>query len=175
MTAFFDELVRRVRTLPGVQASAAATQFPPMVTFSSRVRVQGSQAASEGELPSANFTLTTPGLFDALGLRVRAGRALDERDRAGAPRVAVVNEAFVRRHLRTAFAARGSCCARRRQRRRNGPRSSASPPTFGAAASRAAGAEIYLPVGAAQRRLEPAVPHRPHGRRSACDAVGGAR
>jgi putative ABC transport system permease protein len=97
--AFFDELVRRVRALPGVEASAAATQFPPMVTFTSRVRVQGSEAASAGELPSATFTLTTPGLFDALGLRLRAGRVLDERDRAATPRVAVVNEAFVRRRL----------------------------------------------------------------------------
>lgn len=97
--AFFDDLVRRVRTLPGVESSAAATQFPPMVTFSSRVRVEGAPAATAGELPSTAFTLTTPGLFDVLGLRARSGRVLNERDGPGSPRVAVVNESFARRHL----------------------------------------------------------------------------
>lgn len=99
VTAFFDELVRRVRALPGVEASAAATQFPPMVTFTSRIRVDSGASARDGELPSSTFTLTTPGLFRTLGLRLRAGRALDERDRSGSPRVAVVNEAFVRRYM----------------------------------------------------------------------------
>jgi putative ABC transport system permease protein len=97
--AFFDDLVRRVRALPGVESSAAATQFPPMVTFSSRVRVEGAPSTSAGELQSTNFTLTTPGLFDVLGIRVRTGRVLDERDGPAAPRVAVVNESFARRHL----------------------------------------------------------------------------
>jgi putative ABC transport system permease protein len=99
INAFFDELVRRVGALPGVRASAAATQFPPLVNFSTRIRVEGAAAVGDGELPSANFTLTTPGLFTALGIRLRDGRLLDARDFDKAPRVAAVNEAFVRRHL----------------------------------------------------------------------------
>lgn len=97
--AFFDDLVRRVRALPGVEASAAATQFPPLVTFTSRVRLEGAPSVGDGELPSSTFTLATPGFFEALGLRLRAGRLFGDHDGAAAPRVAVVNEAFVRRHL----------------------------------------------------------------------------
>jgi putative ABC transport system permease protein len=42
--------------------------------------------------------VVTPGYFEAVGMRLRAGRSLTERDRNGAPRVAVVNEAFMRRY-----------------------------------------------------------------------------
>ena len=41
--------------------------------------------------------LVTPGWFDTLGTRLIAGRDVDARDRFGAPRVAVVNEAFARK------------------------------------------------------------------------------
>jgi putative ABC transport system permease protein len=37
------------------------------------------------------------GFFKAMGVRVIKGRAIDDRDRAGAPRVAVINETFARR------------------------------------------------------------------------------
>jgi putative ABC transport system permease protein len=97
--AFFDDLVARVRALPGVSASAAASQFPPQINFSSRLRVEGAGGEGEGELPSANFTLVTAGFFDTLGVRLRTGRLLEERDRRGAPPVVVVNEAFMRRYL----------------------------------------------------------------------------
>jgi putative ABC transport system permease protein len=97
--AFFDDLVRRVRALPGVDATAAASQFPPLVNFTTRIRVEGAESVGDGELPTATFSLTTPGLFDTLGIRLRSGRLLEERDLGTAPRVAVVNEAFVRRHL----------------------------------------------------------------------------
>jgi putative ABC transport system permease protein len=97
--AFFDALVARVGALPGVESSAAASQFPPRVVFSTRVRVEGAPSTGEGALPTAGFTHVTPGFFDVLGIPLRVGRAIDARDRPGTPRVAVVNEAFVRRYL----------------------------------------------------------------------------
>jgi predicted permease len=41
----------------------------------------------------------TPGFFAAYGTSQRAGRDFDERDRAGAANVVIVNEAFVRQYL----------------------------------------------------------------------------
>jgi predicted permease len=41
----------------------------------------------------------TPGFFDTYGQRLVAGRAFTDRDRDGASRVAIVNEAFARRFL----------------------------------------------------------------------------
>jgi putative ABC transport system permease protein len=43
--------------------------------------------------------VVTPDYFGALGVRVRAGRALRDTDTAGAPTVVVVNRSFVRKYL----------------------------------------------------------------------------
>lgn len=40
----------------------------------------------------------TPDYFDALGIAVRRGRAITDTDARSAPAIAVVNEAFARRH-----------------------------------------------------------------------------
>jgi putative ABC transport system permease protein len=50
------------------------------------------------ERVGTGFKIVTPGYFQALGLRVIAGRLLDDRDRAGTLPVVVVNESFVRRY-----------------------------------------------------------------------------
>jgi putative ABC transport system permease protein len=50
------------------------------------------------EIVGTGFKIVTPGYFQALGLRVIAGRLLDDRDRAGSLPVVVVNESFVRRY-----------------------------------------------------------------------------
>jgi predicted permease len=43
--------------------------------------------------------VVTPGYFETVGMRLRAGRVLDDRDRQSSPLVAVVNESFVRRYF----------------------------------------------------------------------------
>ena len=40
-----------------------------------------------------------PGLFQAMGIPLRAGRALDSHDIAGAPLAVVINESMARRRL----------------------------------------------------------------------------
>jgi putative ABC transport system permease protein len=99
IAAFFGELVAGLEATPGVVAAAAASQFPPNVFASTRIRVAGVEARAES-LPSADITVVTPGAFGVLGVPLRQGRLLAESDRAGSPPVAVVNEAFARRYLR---------------------------------------------------------------------------
>src|SRR2546427_5708928 len=48
---------------------------------------------------SAFRNQVTPGFFETYGQRLVAGRAFTDRDRDGAPPVAIVNEAFARRFL----------------------------------------------------------------------------
>jgi predicted permease len=43
--------------------------------------------------------VVSPGYFDALGIRVRAGRVLNDGDNASAPRAVVVNRTFVQKYL----------------------------------------------------------------------------
>lgn len=100
ITAFFEELARRVEALPNVGRAGLASQFPPQEFFRTRVFVEGAPAPGGTTLPTAYATVASRGYFEALGIRLRAGRAFDDRDRLGAARVVVVNEAFAARYLR---------------------------------------------------------------------------
>ena len=53
-------------------------------------------APAAGQEPVADVRMVTPGLFRTLGVPLREGRDFDERDRAGRPRVVVVNERLAR-------------------------------------------------------------------------------
>jgi putative ABC transport system permease protein len=99
ITAFFEELARRVEALPGVERAGLASQFPPQAFFRSRLLVDGAPPPGRQTLPTAYATVASRGYFGALGMRLRAGRVFDDRDRQGAPPVVVVNEAFVSRFL----------------------------------------------------------------------------
>ena len=99
ITTFFEELARRVETLQGVERAGLASQFPPQAFFRTRLLVDGAPPPGGQTLPTAYATIASRGYFPALGMRLQAGRLFDDRDRQGAPHVAVVNEAFVTRFL----------------------------------------------------------------------------
>jgi len=99
ITTFFEELARRVETLQGVERAGLASQFPPQAFFRTRLLVDGAPPPGGQTLPTAYATIASRGYFPALGMRLRAGRLFDERDRNGAQPVVIVNEAFVTRFL----------------------------------------------------------------------------
>jgi predicted permease len=78
-----------------VVASAAEVALMSNSNSSSTVSVEGYEA-KEGEDMNPNFNSVAPGFFDTLGMPVVEGRDLRPSDVLGAPRVAVVNEAFAR-------------------------------------------------------------------------------
>jgi len=96
----YRELQGRVAALPGVRA-ASLMQYVPM-DFSSnggRVYVPGHEASSqEASAESAGWALVMPGAFDALGVRLVAGRDFTTHDDSLAPDVAIVSETFAQRY-----------------------------------------------------------------------------
>jgi putative ABC transport system permease protein len=58
--------------------------------------MDGRLAADADRTPNANFRLVSPDYFRVMGVAVRQGRIFTERDRAGSPRVAVINETMAR-------------------------------------------------------------------------------
>ena len=93
-----DELLARLRTLPGVFSVGATTELPlsgpsSIDTFS----------VVDAPPPPANVNreidvaLVTPGYFQTIGTPLRSGRFITDRDHADAPPVALINEAAVRR------------------------------------------------------------------------------
>ena len=61
--------------------------------------IVGRPAVDPANRPSAHYQIVGPRYFDALGIRIVAGRAFTERDSETATPVAIVSETFVRRFL----------------------------------------------------------------------------
>lgn len=95
---YVRRLVERARALPGVEAAGLVNRAPirdggyqAVLTLEGRPDLTGERGVS------AYYRPVTPGAFDALGVQVVRGRGIRLSDRAGARRVAVVNETFARR------------------------------------------------------------------------------
>ncbi len=96
--SFGTDVITRLRALPGVTA-AAATSFLPldgMPGIGSSFLLADRPVPPAGERPTADFRPVTPGYFATLQIPLRQGRDFSDADSAGRPRVAIVNEAFVR-------------------------------------------------------------------------------
>jgi predicted permease len=95
--AFYAELERRARALPGVEAVALAEILPLGLSGQRRgVEVEG-YAPAEGEDMEFGTNTVSAGYFETMGIEIVRGRGFEPSDRAGARAVAVVNESFARR------------------------------------------------------------------------------
>lgn len=95
---FYDELLPRLRALPGVSAAALAVNHPLRAGWTSQVDVEG-QVQRPGERDETRIRPVSPDYFRTTGTAIRRGRAIDDRDRQGTPDVVLVNEAFARRYF----------------------------------------------------------------------------
>ena len=100
-TQFFQESVRRISSLAGVE-SAAFVNVLPFSTYNRGgvFSVEGRSDVERGREPSADIRVISDGYFDTMRIPLRAGRTFDTRDAATGARVAIVNEALVRRHFK---------------------------------------------------------------------------
>jgi predicted permease len=95
--ALVERLEAGARALPGVVSVGTAQNAP--LTFSRHetgFSVPGRPEERNVGLFQTDFSMVTPGYFDALGFRILRGRGFDDSDRAGAPEVAMVNETLAR-------------------------------------------------------------------------------
>jgi putative ABC transport system permease protein len=93
---FFNELMARARGLPGVESVALARVVPlTLEREGGRVWLPGQQGDDTAITVSQNFV--SPDYFTVLRIPLQRGRVFDERDRAGAPAVAIVNETMAKR------------------------------------------------------------------------------
>ena len=97
--AFYRSLIERTEALPGVESVAVSTGVPVRgLSFGTGFTVEGRPGAP-GAQGGGGVNMVTPTYERTFGIRTVAGRTFDERDRIGSTRVAIVNEAFVRRYL----------------------------------------------------------------------------
>lgn len=94
--AFSEQLLQLLRGLPGVQSVAMATSLPLGRVDSRRTFYIEGEPRSGEESPVAVVDAVSPQFFRAMGIPLLSGRAIEERDREGAPLVAVVDESLAR-------------------------------------------------------------------------------
>jgi putative ABC transport system permease protein len=97
-----DELLERLRALPGVQAAGAATAFPQDSADTSCdacFEIEG-RPKERGKAHDTGYMAATADFFRAAGMTIRQGRFFTAADGAEAPKVAVINEALARRDFR---------------------------------------------------------------------------
>jgi predicted permease len=98
---FQDELIQRVRALPGVEAAAYARAVPlGYGSFSSTpIAVDGYEPPSN-EQPTAEYNEVSPDYFATLGIPLISGREFTRADDENAARVAIVNQTMIARYWR---------------------------------------------------------------------------
>jgi predicted permease len=98
--AFYRDLLARAAALPGVQATSLVDTLPGGFLNRQRrgVDIEGYRPAPE-EHVQIDAAFVGPRYFTNLRMPIVAGRDIDDRDREGAPCVAVVNEVFARRYF----------------------------------------------------------------------------
>ena len=94
--ALYDDLLRRVRAIPGVGQAATANIM----------QISGNGWNNEivitGQPPARMvpwFDRVSPGYFRTMGTQLVAGRDFDQRDTTSSPEVAIVNQEFSRKFL----------------------------------------------------------------------------
>jgi len=94
---FWDELLRRVRALPGVESAGLTRGLPMNGGIESGVMVEGQETTNPKDAVVAVNLYAEPGYFKTMNIQLVSGRFLSEQDTIDAPLAAMVDEMFVAR------------------------------------------------------------------------------
>jgi predicted permease len=95
---FYEDLLGRVREIPGVRSVGAARLLPLASTMGdSFFRPVGYQPAPN-ESTQGDWQWATPGYIETMGIPLLEGRTFDESDRRDAQPIVLINEALARRY-----------------------------------------------------------------------------
>jgi putative ABC transport system permease protein len=101
LLAFYDEVERHVRAIPGVTDVGWATTIPLGESYLGTVSAEvAGTALAPADRPAADLQIVSATYFRTLDLEIVEGRGFDGRDVAGGQPVCMVNEAYAGRHLR---------------------------------------------------------------------------
>ena len=98
VTAFYDQLLGRLKNLPGVEAAAATTQLPlGGSTSTTGFQIEGRPPLAPSDQPEANYSVVSSDFFRALRIPLVEGRAFADGDDAAHPRAVVVSQLLARK------------------------------------------------------------------------------
>ena len=101
LATMYEEALRRISQLPGVERVAIGTIVPwrDAGTFGPgfQFTVEGYAKGNGEEDPRARFRTVSPGFFSALGVPIVAGRDFTDADRRDGERVVIISESLAKR------------------------------------------------------------------------------
>ena len=98
---YYRSILERIHALPGVSSAAAVTGAPLLGTSDGMpFTIVGKSVSDPSQRPGSPFQSVTPEYFKTFGIRVIRGRVFAATDTASSPRVAMVNEQFVKQYLK---------------------------------------------------------------------------
>jgi putative ABC transport system permease protein len=97
---FNDQLVERIRALPGVEAVALGSNIPfDDNEWDSSFHVTGMPPYPPGEKPEAEINFVTPDYFRVMRMPSLRGRAFTADDRANQPRSVIIDESLAQKYF----------------------------------------------------------------------------
>jgi len=97
---FNDQLVERIRALPGVEAAALGSNIPfDDNEWDSSFHLTGTPPYPPDERPAAEINVVTPDYFRLMGMPLLQGRAFTADDRAGRPRSVIIDETLAQKYF----------------------------------------------------------------------------
>jgi putative ABC transport system permease protein len=97
---FNDQLIDRIRLLPGVQAAALGSNIPfDNNEWDSSFHLTGTPPYPPGERPEAEVNHVTPDYFRVMGMPLLRGRAFTADDRVGRPRLVIIDETLAQKYF----------------------------------------------------------------------------
>lgn len=98
VTAFYQQVVDRVKTLPGVEAAGVTAWLPINGAVANRrFTLEGRPIPQPGSEPTAGYNIVNSDYFRAIGIALLKGRALIEQDNRTSPLVMIISEAAARK------------------------------------------------------------------------------
>jgi putative ABC transport system permease protein len=94
---FYERLVDRLATKPGVVAAAVTSSLPTQNRDGTSYRLEGESYPTPRDVPGTNLAAVSPDFFEVFDIPLQRGRLLTAADRADAPPVVVVNRSFAER------------------------------------------------------------------------------
>ena len=97
-TAFYQQLVERLRALPGAQSASGTSSLPlSRSTRSEGIMIEGAPPPAPGQIPLVDYRSVTPGYFSMMGIPLLRGRDVAWSDTPTSEPVILISDAMARK------------------------------------------------------------------------------
>jgi putative ABC transport system permease protein len=98
--SFYQQLLTRISTLPGVQSCGAINMLPlQQWGTNGPIEIEGEPPYPAGQAPIAEYRAASPDYFRVLGIPLIAGRFFNDQDRESAFVTIIINQTLADRHF----------------------------------------------------------------------------